>query len=82
MQKLTLSIDDDLYALLHSQVGRGSIGRFISDAIRPRLHSVAAAAPSQAFGMLSQYAKPVTDVQIAMAKRNYMAQRYARKNAE
>jgi hypothetical protein len=25
MQKLTLSIDDDLYAMLHTQAGRGSI---------------------------------------------------------
>ncbi len=80
MQKLTLTIDDDLYAMLHSQVGRGSIGRFISDAIRPRLHSAATDAPSQAFGMLSQFAKPVSDAQIAVAKRNYMAARYARKN--
>ena len=29
MQKLTLSVDDDIYAMLHSQIGRGSIGRFV-----------------------------------------------------
>ena len=79
MQKLTLSIDDELYAMLHSQIGRGSIGRFVSDAIRPHLSQASPGNTGKAFGMLSHLAKPVSATQAAEAKRKYMEQRYAAK---
>ncbi len=79
MQKLTLSIDDELYAMLHNQIGRGSIGRFVSDAIRPHLRSPEAGTAVTAFGALSHLAKPVSADQAAQAKRRYMEQRYAAK---
>jgi negative regulator of replication initiation len=79
MQKLTLSIDDELYAMLHSQIGRGSIGRFVSDAIRPHLSHASPGNTGKAFGMLSHLAKPVTAAQAEQAKRKYMEQRYAAK---
>jgi metal-responsive CopG/Arc/MetJ family transcriptional regulator len=79
MQKLTLSIDDDIYAKLHSQIGRGSIGRFVCDAIRPYLSDTANEKKGTAFGMLSHLAKPVDANATAQAKRRYLAQRYAAK---
>ncbi len=79
MQKLTLSIDDDLYAMLHSQIGRGSIGRFVCDAIRPQLRQAVKDKPGTAFGMLSHLAKPVAASIAAQAKRRYLEQRYAAK---
>ena len=81
MQKLTLSIDDELYAMLHSQIGRGSIGRFVSDTIRPHLRSQEAGRAVTAFGSLSHLAKPVSADQAAQAKRKYMEQRYEAKQA-
>ena len=80
MQKLTLSIDDELYAMLHSQIGRGSIGRFVSDAIRPHLRSPEAGKSVTAFGGLSHLAKPVSADQATQAKRQYMEQRYSAKS--
>jgi negative regulator of replication initiation len=79
MQKLTLSIDDELYAMLHSQIGRGSIGRFVSDAIRPHLRSQGAGQAVTAFGALSHLAKPVSADHADQAKRKYMKQRYEAK---
>ena len=81
IQKLTLSIDDELYAMLHSQIGRGSIGRFVSDAIRPHLRSPEAGKAITASGALSHLVKPVSATQAAPAKRQYMKQRYAAKLA-
>ena len=81
MQKLTLSVDDDIYAMLHSQIGRGSIGRFVSEAIRPQLHQAAQGKAGTAFGMLSHLAKPVNASRAAQAKRRYMEKRYAAKQA-
>jgi hypothetical protein len=81
MHKLTLSIDDDIYAMLHSQVGRGSIGRFVCEAIRPHLRQASAAQANTAFGMLSHLAKPVHASTAAQAKRRYLEQRYAAKQA-
>jgi hypothetical protein len=80
MQKLTLSIDDDIYAMLHRQVGRGSIGRFICNAVRPHLQNAASEANTSAFGMLSHLAKRVNANDEAQAKRSYMEARYAAKN--
>ena len=80
MQKLTLSIDDDLYAMLHSQIGRGSIGRFVSDAVRPHLRQASDDKASTAFGRLSHLAKPINASDAAQAKRAYMTKRYAAKH--
>ena len=79
MQKLTLSVDDDIYAMLHSQVGRGSIGRFVCEAIRPQLREGAQGKADTAFGFLSHLAKPVNASAAAVAKRRYMEKRYAAK---
>ena len=79
MQKLTLSLDDELYAMLHSQIGRGSIGRFVCEAIRPQLHQAAQGKAGTAFGMLSHLTKPVDASAAAQAKRHYMEKRYAAK---
>ena len=34
-KKLTISIDDRVYAGLHAVVGRGNIGKFLEDLARP-----------------------------------------------
>jgi hypothetical protein len=79
MQKLTLSIDDDIYSMLHQKIGRGNIGRFVSDAIRPHLMNTDDSLPGTAFGGLSYLTKTVSDEAIAKAKRAYMVKRYAAK---
>jgi hypothetical protein len=81
MQKLTLSIDDDVYAMLHQHVGRGNIGRFVCDAVRPYLLQAADNQTASAFGMLSHLSKVVTEDSIANAKRVYMVKRYASKQS-
>jgi hypothetical protein len=81
MQKLTLSVDDDIYAMLHSQVGRGSIGRFVCEAIRPRLREAAEGQTSTAFGLLAHLAKPIHPGDAAQAKRRYLEKRYAAKQS-
>jgi hypothetical protein len=79
VQKLTLSIDDDLYAMLHIQIGRGSIGCFVSDAVRRHLRRASDDKAATAFGMLSHLAKPINASDAAQAKRAYMKKRYAAK---
>jgi hypothetical protein len=82
VQKLTLSIDDDIYVLLHKHIGRGNIGRFVSNAIRPHLMNAAHNQPNTAFGMLSHLAtKTVSEKAGKEAKRLYMEKRYAAKQA-
>jgi predicted CopG family antitoxin len=36
-KKLTISVDDEVYAELHRTVGRGRISRFLEDLARPYL---------------------------------------------
>lgn len=36
-KKLTILVDDAVYAGLHRVVGRGSIGKFIEDLVRPHV---------------------------------------------
>jgi hypothetical protein len=79
MQKLTLSIDDDIYSMLHQKIGRGNIGRFVSDAIRPQLMNTDDGLPGTAFGGLSHLTKTMNGDAIAKAKRAYMVKRYAAK---
>ncbi len=38
-RKLTILVDADVYGALQKRVGRGNIGRFLSDAARPPLIS-------------------------------------------
>lgn len=35
MKKLTITIDDEVYHGLHSQIGAGKISRFVNDLVRP-----------------------------------------------
>ncbi len=79
MQKLTLSIDDDIYSMLHQKIGRGNIGRFVSDAIRPHLMNTDDSRPDTAFAGLSHLTKTINSDSIAKAKRAYMVKRYAAK---
>jgi hypothetical protein len=37
MKKLTITVDDDVYAGLHSVVGRRRISRFLNDLARPHV---------------------------------------------
>ena len=80
MKKLTLLIDDDVYEGLHRSVGRGNIGRFISDKVRPHLPAANDEHLGSAFGLLAHLAKPATTQAIAQAKRDYLQKRYANKN--
>ena len=82
MKKLTLLIDDDVYEGLHKRVGRGNIGRFISDKVRPHLVAANDAGQVEAFGMLARLAKPLTAELAAQAKLDYLQKRYANKLAQ
>ena len=79
MRKLTLLLEDDIVAGLHRVAGRGQIGRFVSDKVRPYLVDKPPAGPGPAFGYLAQLARPVTPAQEAQAKKRYMAARQAKK---
>jgi hypothetical protein len=79
MRKLTLLIDDDVYLGLHRSVGRGNIGRFIADKVRPHLSAANDAKQASAFGMLAHLARPLDAEKMAQAKRSYLQKRYARK---
>jgi hypothetical protein len=79
MKKLTLLIDNDIYDGLHRAVGRGNIGRFISEKVRPHLPAANDEQIRSAFGLLAHLAKPVTTEGMAQAKRAYLQKRYARK---
>ncbi len=81
MKKLTLLIDDDVYDGLHRSIGRGHIGRFISDKVRPHLPAANDTQTNTAFGLLAHLAKPATAQAIAKAKLDYMQKRYALKTA-
>lgn len=35
MKKLTITVDDDVYAGLQAQIGPGRISRFVNDLVRP-----------------------------------------------
>jgi len=37
MKKLTITIDDDVYASLHGVIGRGKISSYMNDLVKPRL---------------------------------------------
>jgi Arc/MetJ family transcription regulator len=41
MKKLTVTIDDDVYAGLHARVGAGRISRFVNDLVRPLVSDAA-----------------------------------------
>jgi hypothetical protein len=79
MRKLTLLLEDDIVEGLHRVAGRGQIGRFVSDKVRPHLVSKAASQPNAAFGLLAHRARVLTPAQEEQAKRDYMVARHARK---
>ena len=81
MQKLTLSVPDDIYESLHRQVGKGNISHFVSEKVRPYLMPAKTGKISDAFGILKQYAKPGTPVQIESAKRTWMTKRIKAREA-
>lgn len=37
MKKLTITVDDDVYAGLHGRIGRRQISRFLNDLARPHV---------------------------------------------
>jgi hypothetical protein len=37
MKKLTITLDEDVYAGLHATIGRGNISRFLSNMARPHV---------------------------------------------
>lgn len=41
MKKLTITVDEDVYAGLHSRVGAGRISRFVNDLVRPLVSDAA-----------------------------------------
>ena len=80
MRKLTLLLEDDVYEGLHRVAGRGNIGHFISEKVRPYL-VVKKHGEATGFGMLSHLARKVSPAEEAEAKRRYFEERYRRKNA-
>jgi hypothetical protein len=79
MRKLTLLLDDDIVEGLHRVAGRGQIGRFVSEKVRPYLVEKLPAGPGPAFGLLAHRARVVTPAEEAQAKHQYMVARQARK---
>ena len=79
MRKLTLLIEDEVYEGLHRVVGRGNIGRFVSEKVRPYIVAPKQGSAEQAFGMLRHLARPGTPAQQREAQRAYMAERWAGK---
>jgi hypothetical protein len=79
MRKLTLLLEDDIVEGLHRVAGRGQIGRFVSEKVRPYLVDKAPVTSVSAFGLLAHRARVVTAAQEAQAKQQYMAARQARK---
>ena len=81
MQKLTLSVPDDIYEGLHRQVGKGHISHFVSEKVRPWLMPAKTGKIDDAFGVLKHLAKPVTPAQIERAKRAWMIKRIKAREA-
>ena len=81
MRKLTLLIDDDVYEGLHLTAGRGQIGRFVSEKVRPYLVTKKAATGQSGYGMLGHLARTFTGEEEAAAAQHYFAARYAGKTA-
>jgi hypothetical protein len=49
-KKLTITVDDDVYAGLHSRIGRGRISRFLNDLARPHVTAPVIADAYRAMG--------------------------------
>lgn len=79
MRKLTLLLEDDIVEGLHRVAGRGQIGRFVSEKVRPYLINKPPSGPGSAFGLLAHRARVVTPAEEALAKQQYMVARQARK---
>ena len=81
MQKLTLSVPDDIYESLHRQVGKGNISHFVSEKVRPYLIPAKTGKADDFIGCLKQYSKPGTPAQIERAKRTWMIKRIKAREA-
>lgn len=79
MRKLTLLLDDDVYEGLHRTAGKGRIGHFVSEKVRPYLVTKKEG-PADGFGMLRHLARKLTPQQEADAAKHYFEDRYQRKN--
>ncbi len=81
MQKLTLSVPDDIYEGLHRQVGKGQISHFVSEKVRPYLMPAKTGKVDDFIGCLKQYAKPVTPAEAERRKRAWMIDRIKAREA-
>lgn len=79
MRKLTLLLDDDVYEGLHRTAGKGNIGHFVSEKVRPYLVTKKDG-QAAGFGMLRHLARRSGPQQEADAARAYFEDRYRRKN--
>ena len=78
MRKLTLLLDDDVYDGLQRVAGRGNIGKFVSEKVKPFLVPKKPEVPS-ARGMLAHLARPISPEEEREAARLYFEKRYAAK---
>lgn len=81
MQKLTLSVPDDIYEGLHRQVGKGQISHFVSEKVRPWLVPAKTGKVDDFIGCLKKYAKPVTPAEAERRKRTWMINRIKAREA-
>lgn len=79
MRKLTLLLDDDVYEGLYRTAGKGNIGHFVSEKVRPFLVTKKEGRAG-GFGMLRHLAHKITPQQETEAARRYFEDRYQRKN--
>ncbi len=79
MRKLTLLLDDDIYEGLHRVAGRGHIGSFVSEKVRPYLVSPKQGRLEAVAGCLAHRARPGAQQDLDRAKVEYMRQRWSAK---
>ena len=76
MQKLTLSVPDDIYDRLHRQVGKGRISQFVSEKVRPYLVREKTGAMDDFHGLLKKHARPFSPEAEERARRTFMRKRH------
>ncbi|RYG08378.1 MAG: hypothetical protein EON92_16710 [Burkholderiales bacterium] len=79
MRKLTLLLDDDVYDGLQRVAGKGNIGHFVSEKVRPYLLPAKLGSVEEVFGSLKEFARPGTKAEIEAAKQQWMRKRWAAK---
>ena len=77
MRKLTLLLDEDIYEGLHRVAGRGHIGHFVSEKVRPYLVSTKLGRLEAVAGCLAHRARPAKPKDMERAKTEYMRKRWA-----